>query len=262
MLVFTPNKNEVSVYLMYVDESGDTGVETLHTKYFVLTGLVVHESRWREFIEVLVQLRKTLSERYGLPIRTELHASEYIRKQVFDIAKHDRLAIMRNVIDELAKYDFISLTNVVVRKDNKPKDYDVFINAWQALFQRFENTLRTGNFPGSYSTDYGLVFTDATSGERLTRLVRKMSVYNPVPNRNGGGYRNLPIVKIIEDPHEKDSKDSLPIQMCDVCAYFLKQYYAPNGYVKRKRAGRYFERLDAILNKRASINHPLGIVEL
>jgi len=111
---------------MYVDESGDTGVETLNTNYFVLTGLVVHETRWREFIDVLVDLRKRLNDRYGLPVRAELHASEYIRKQVFDIAKHDRLAIMRNVIDEIAKYDFISITNIVVRKDNKPDGYDVF----------------------------------------------------------------------------------------------------------------------------------------
>lgn len=250
------------MYLMYVDESGDTGVEALHTNYFILTGLVVHETRWREFIDVLVGLRKRLNDRYGLPVRAELHASEYIRKQVFNIAKHDRLAIMRNVIDEIAKYDFISITNIVVRKDNKPDGYDVFNHAWQALFQRFENTLRSGNFPGAYRTDYGLVFTDATSGEKLIRLVRKMSVYNPVPNRNGVGYRDLPIVKIIEDPHEKDSKDSLPIQICDICAYFLKQYYAPNGYVKRKRASKYFERLDGVLNKRASSTHPLGIVEL
>ncbi|OSQ45854.1 hypothetical protein THS27_02080 [Thalassospira sp. MCCC 1A01428] len=252
------------MYMMYVDESGDSGVSTLQTNHFILTGLVIHETRWHDFIDVLLNMKKTFKSVYGLPMRTEIHASEYLRKPVHDIEKHKRLSILRNVVDEVAKYDFISITNIVVRKQDKSVDYDVFLRAWQVLFQRFENTLRNGNFPGGYRDDYGQVFTDATSGEKLIKLMRKMSVYNPVPNRleYGGGYRNLPIRRIIEDPHEKDSRNSLPIQVCDVCAYFLQQYYSPNGYIRRKRASKYFERLDPVLNKRASVAHPMGIVEI
>ncbi|MGH2600854.1 MAG: DUF3800 domain-containing protein, partial [Dehalococcoidia bacterium] len=36
---------------MYVDESGDSGLTNSPTRYFVLTGLVVHELRWQAYVE-------------------------------------------------------------------------------------------------------------------------------------------------------------------------------------------------------------------
>lgn len=249
------------MYLMYVDESGDTGLVGSPTRYFALSGIVVHERRWRPFIDRLIALRKTLKSVYGLPIRTELHASEYIRSPVHGLAKHHRLSILRNAIDELAKTPEISITNVIVDKAGKPADYDVFQSAWGVLFQRFENTLFFGNYPGKYRDDFGLVLTDATAGEKLSRMVRRMAVYNPIPS-SYGGTRNIPITKIIEDPHGKDSKASLAIQMADICAYFLQQKYAPNSYVKRKGGHLYFDRLQPVLNTAASKSNALGTVQL
>lgn len=91
-----------------------------------------------------------------------------------------------------------------------------------------------------------------------------MAVINYIPNdpRYGGGSRNIPIKRIIEDPHGKDSAETYPIQMCDVVAYFLYQRFSPNSYVRRKRAQRYFDRLSSVLNKQASRFNSLGIVEL
>ncbi len=40
--------------------------------------------------------------------------------------RHIRLAILRNFLDELAKMNFISITNVVVDKTNKQYGYDMF----------------------------------------------------------------------------------------------------------------------------------------
>ena len=111
---------------MYVDESGDTGLINSPTKFFVLSGIVVHESRWRDFINVLIAFRRTLKSVYGLPIRTEIHASHYINHKPVDLPRHVRLAILRNTIDELAKLNFIKITNIVVSKAGKPADYDVF----------------------------------------------------------------------------------------------------------------------------------------
>jgi hypothetical protein len=252
------------MYIMYVDESGDTGLVNSPTKYFSLSSITVHESRWRDFINALIAFRKTMRAVYGLPVRAEIHASEFINHRPFDLEKHVRLAILRNALDELAKIDYISVTSVVVRKAGKAADYDVFTNAWTTLFQRFENTLTWANFPGGHRNDYGMTITDATAGRKLVRLVRKMAVVNYVPHdpRFGGGARNLPITKIIEDPHGKDSADTLPIQMCDVAGYFLNQRYVPNSYIQRQNARHYFDRLRPILNRRASRWHPLGIVEL
>ena len=171
----------------------------------------------------------------------------------------------RNFLDELAKIDFISITNVIIDKRRKPSTYDVFSNAWQILFQRFENTMKYKNFPGHYQRDFGIVINDNTEGMKLQKLVRKMAVYNPIPHivsMYGAGYRIMPIQKIIEDPNSRDSKYSYLIQGCDVVAYFLLQRFAPNSYIRRVGAQHYFDRLAPVLNTRASRSDPLGIVVL
>lgn len=250
------------MYLMYVDESGDTGLVNSPSPFFCLSGIVVHERRWRDFVNQLVAFRRTLKSVYGLPVRAELHASEYIRRPVCNLTKFERLSILRNTLDELAKMPDILVTNVVVDKSTKNVGYDVFQNAWGTLFQRFENTLLHGNYPGGFKDDFGIVLTDATAGEKLSKMVRRMSVYNPIPSSYGNQSRNMPIKKIIEDPYGKDSKSSLPVQAADICAYFLHQRFKPNSYIKRKSADRYFDRLLPILNTKASRFDPLGIVKL
>lgn len=96
--------------------------------FFGLSAIVVHESRWRDFINALIQFKKTMRVVYGLPARREIHASEIIKKKMHGLARHERLAILRNTLDELAKLDYISITNVIVDKNGKPPDYDVFVD--------------------------------------------------------------------------------------------------------------------------------------
>ncbi|HKP23052.1 MAG TPA: DUF3800 domain-containing protein [Dongiaceae bacterium] len=250
---------------MYADESGDSGLVGSPTPYFALSGLVVHESQWRACVTQLIAFRKTLKAAYGLPQRTEIHASEYIRRPpVPGMPKHVRMAILRNMLDELSTMKFVSVTNVIVSKAGKPANYDVFGNAWQALFQRFENTLKFGNFPGAHRQDHGMILTDATNGTMLRKLVRRMSVYNPIPHQQwaGPGARNIPILRIIEDPSERNSNDSYFIQACDVIAYFVLQSFHPCSYVRRGGARNYVRRLGPVLNLRASHANQLGIVIL
>ena len=235
---------------MYVDESGDPGNNTTETDYFCLSSIVLHESEWRNFIDASSRFRRTMKDVYGLPVRAEIHAAKIIRHSNFGIEKHQRLAILRNYLDEIAKMNFISITNVVVDKRGKPAGYDVFSAAWRTLFQRFENTLIHGNFPGGLKRSFGTIYTDATMGEKLNGIVRKMSIYNPIPNSNGQGYRNMPILRVIEDPSERNSANSLPIQACDTIAYFLHQSLNPNAYVRKMRATRYFDRLSPVLGSR------------
>lgn len=250
------------MYLMYVDESGDPGLNNSPTPYFVLSGMVVHETKWRDLSDKFILFRKRLHQIYGLPLRKEIHASEYINRSILNIAKHDRLAIIRNFIDEIASTPYISITNVVIDKRGKPNDYDVFDNAWRTLFQRFENTLNHSNFPENHGDQRGMVFTDNTDGEKLKKIMRKMSAYNPVPNTGGGGYRNMPVFNIIEDPFSKDSMESYFIQAVDVCAFSLYQKLNPNSYIRRKGAKNYFDRLDGVLNQSASRSNSQGIVML
>jgi Protein of unknown function (DUF3800) len=256
------------MYLMYVDESGDSGLHGSPTRYFVLSGIVVHELRWHEALNRLVSFRQRMRTRFGLQMREEIHAGPMLSRpgKLLRIRKNDRLTIIRAHLDELASMKFLNVINVRVDKEGKPADYDPFERAWEALIQRFENTLRYSNFPRPKFIfgDIGIIFCDAADEASLRRIYRRMRVFNPIPNMRSfftGGYRQLPLTRVAEDPNIRHSHHSYFIQAADTAAFALYQHYAPSAYVRKKGARNYFLRLDPILCKVAS-RTPLGVVEL
>lgn len=62
------------MFLMYVDESGDPGVNASASRYYLLSGLVVHETAWKTTLDRLVQFRRRMKGVYGLRQRDEIHA--------------------------------------------------------------------------------------------------------------------------------------------------------------------------------------------
>lgn len=253
---------------MYVDESGDTGLIRSPSDYFILSGLVIHELRWQATLQQLIGFRKRMRALYGLKMDAELHASNMIHKpgQLSRIPKYDRLAIIRNFASEIGQLEDCNIINIVVDKRNKALDYDVFEKAWNALINRFENTIRSRNFPGPKNPDdKGLLFPDQTDNKKLTQLLRKMRYFNPTPNNRSmftSGYRNLTISYVIEDPSFKDSRFSYFVQAVDTTAFLLHQSLKPNSYMKSKGGDKYFSRLAPVLCTVASASDPLGIVRL
>lgn len=252
---------------MYIDESGDCGLVNSPSRYFVLTGLIVHETQWQLCLDKLIMLRKKIKNDFGLPMRAEIHTYHFLsRPGKFQyIKKHNRLAIIRLIADELAKMQELRIINIVVDKQNKTPPYDVFEKSWTYLLQRFENTITWNNFPNkAHSKEQGLILPDRTDNKKLTRLIRRMRKFNPVPNQNSfePGYRNLKLGRILEDPNFKDSSDSYFTQAADLLAYLLQQKLSPNSYMKKKSGQNYFNRLQNILCVDACRDNPQGIVML
>ena len=257
------------MHLMYVDESGDSGSPQngSPTRYFVLTGLVLHELRWRHVLDELIAFRRGLKEKYGLKLREEFHARAFINcpGEVVRIKRHNRLAMIRTFADKLASLGDISVINVVVDKQGKPAGYDVFDMAWRALVQRFENTISWHHFPGPANPDErGFILRDHTDDKKLMGLLRQLHQYNPVPHQEGygTGYRNLPLQYVIEDPSFRDSAHSHSLQAADLAAFLLYQRTAPSNYMKKKSGQNYFDRLKPVLCLAASNRDPEGIVRL
>lgn len=255
------------MYLMYIDESGDPGLVNSPTRYFTLSGLVVHELRWSPYLEEIIKFRREMKALFGLKLREEIHAGQMLTKpgELSRIPKHHRLEILRKFADLLGGMPDFSVINIVVDKEGKQEDYDVFEQAWKALFQRFENTLSHKNFPGpSYSDERGMLFPDRTDAKKLRSIIRRLRAYNPVSNQTwaGDGFRNLQIRYLIEDPNHRDSQDSYFIQSADLCAYLFYQSLAPSAYMKKKSGHNYFKRLKPILCKVAATADPMGIVRL
>jgi uncharacterized protein DUF3800 len=164
------------MYLMYVDESGDTGVTNSPTKHFALSSLIVHELRWQTALQQLIEFRRRMRDRFGLLMTEEIHASGMINRPgpLVRIKRNDRLTILRALLDEITHLPDVNLINVVV--DKRPSDTSdvVFDRAWSALIQRFEDTLSHRNFPGPANPDErGLIICDETD-LRLNRLLRRM----------------------------------------------------------------------------------------
>lgn len=253
------------MFFLYVDESGDVGLTNSPSRYFILSGFVVHEVRWHATLEAIIDHRRDLRNVHGLKLREEIHAAQMLNKPgaLSRIRKDRRLRLLRDVIDFESKLPDINVINVLVDKQNKPAGYDVFENAWRTLLQRFENTISYRNFPGPRnSQDFGVAIVDKTDEVKLRNLARRLRRYNPVPSMGGGGYRQLPIKTIIEDPVHRDSLHSYFIQLADVNSYFLKQKEDPCSYVRKKGGRSFFDRLDPVLCKVASRNDPHGIVRL
>lgn len=250
---------------MYVDESGDSGLIGSPTRYFILTGMIVHELCWHEALNRLITFRLRMRSAFGLLLREEIHAGSMLTRPgpLVRIRRNDRLAIIRHFLDELADMRFINIINVRVDKQNKPSDYNPFERAWQALIQRFENTLEHRRFPKPANTDdKGIIFCDETDGAALRRLYRRMRVFNPVPNKIGPGYRQLPLTRIVEDPSIRLSHHSYFIQATDTAAFAAYQWYQLSSFIRAKGARPYFTRLDPVLCKVASTKNDFGIVEL
>lgn len=255
---------------MYVDESGDPGSNLAVTRYFILTGLVVHELRWRSTLDSLIQFRTHLKTTKGLKMREEIHASAFLSRPgrvsygLIRIARQNRADILRQCIRWAANNQDLGV--ITVRVDKKTCARDPFEVAWEALINRFENTIRYGNFPRPCNPDdKGFIIPDNTDSKKLIRLLRKMRVYNPTPHRTdiyGGGFRNARIEYIVEDPFFKDSKSSYFHQIVDVISYSARQLYEPNKYFTSKGGGNLYRSLSPILIKQASKTHSLGIVEL
>ena len=256
------------MYLMYVDESGDCGLsESSPTRYFVLSGLVVHELSWQARLDQLLAFRRRMKAAFGLGVRDELHAAPLLNRpgKLVRIPKNDRLSILRFFADELASMADVNIINVVVDKRGKGQTYDVFEWAWKVLKQRFENTLSHRNFAGPHNPDdRGMLFPDRTDDKKLTLLLRKMRRFNPIPSQaaHGQGARNIVMTKVIEDPNFRDSAHSYFIQAADLAAFLLYQQLQPSAYVRKISAQNYFVRLAPVLCKVASSSDPLGVVRL
>jgi len=242
---------------MYVDESGDTGLINSPTTHYILSSIIVHETKWLHFLNELIEFRRWLKKHKKLMMKEEIHASEFVSKRIKlknKITPSDRVEILKLCLEWLSKRNYIHIISVRVDKD---KSADPFEKAWTALIQRFENTLKFQNFPdAAFKYDSGAIVADDTDVKKLTGLLRKMRRINNVPNMSSkfvSGSRNIPLTLIIKDPVFRPSNNSYFLQMVDVVAYFVKQYYSPNSQIKKRKGKDWYGKLEPIINKKATL---------
>lgn len=251
------------MYLLYVDESGDSGnfIEGVskNSRHYILSGLIISQDDWASSLEKLKKLRGIISSKYGLSPRVEIHASELIRidniEEYRQIRKQDRLDILKMYSSQIPIiFDTAKVINICLDKTEQKSKRDIQELAWSRLIQRFDTYLtKTVN-------DKGIIISDTMNQESLVRnTIRKMRIYNPIPSHYGPFY-DSPIKNIIEDAFIRDSKHSYFIQTVDVIAQLLYRKEYPKTSLKKYNVDKYFELLKPILLTEAAKNDSWGIV--
>ena len=208
------------MYIAYVDESGDPGHNLAITRYFTLSGIIVADTNWNEFYDRVKAFRKGLKRDFGLTSKADLRATDLWRSggdfRELKLPYANQVEIFERTAEFLRSSQEIVILNVSINKGspNLPDTGRISEMAWTRFLQRYENWLLANQ-------ELGIIVNDEGYDKIVRQLSRKMRVYNPIPS-HFGGYRNVPVVKIIEDPFSRHSQDSYFIQLADMSAYFAR----------------------------------------
>lgn len=213
--------------LAFVDESGDPGATGSFS--YSLACLLVREEDWLPVLDQMIELRRFLRDRFGVPVRMELKANTVIRGsgplRRLDLNAAERRRIFRlhlRIQDRLPVRTF----SVVIDKPHHfavPQPSSPEHRAWEYLLQRLE---RESNSSG----DRMLIFHDQGNDALIRRLARQRRRYAVVSKKFGPGTFNVPFTQLVEDPVPRDSRQSYLLQLADFAAYSaFRKVYPPTG---------------------------------
>jgi len=278
----------MAVWLFYVDESYDNNV-------FCLSAVVFRHSAWKTCFDQVRKFRERLNQDFGIYLRKEIHAHKFLggRGKVSNrvVSKWERSRIFNNILQLIASLPEVMVFNICLQQCEH-KDPQMI--AWDRLLNRIERTMlameqreiparkeRLARLkPEMGVEDFqdlerrllkysprAMIVADEGREQEITRALRKMHVYNPVPFRfvawgDGNSTRNITTDRIIEDPIFKDSSRSYFIQLADCVAYALLKRETPAiPRIKRYGIDKMFAaHLSGVCFTSASKSDPLGIV--
>lgn len=229
------------MYLAYFDESGDDGYPKYSSELFVLTSGYLHHQKWQEIYNSIKEFRKQLKQDFGIPIKLEFKAREFILNKKpyrdLNISDDNRKKILGITADFLGSID-IKFINVVINKKKIPRqEYPVLENTVKFNIQRIENDLTIDPL------NKFLIITDEGRVGKMRHITRKIQRINIIPSKFIGRYRKE-IKLLIEDPLPKKSQESYFIQMCDFVAFLVYLYG-----IKKFSLGKWPNRLSPVLNE-------------
>lgn len=210
--------------LTYVDESGDAGAAGSRT--YSLGAVMVDATAWPSVFDDLIDFRRFLRQKFGIPVRAEIKANYLLRNggpfRPLGLSEQARFAIYRAHLRMQAKLG-LQAFGVVIDKPElathrpglDPRDV-----GWEYLLQRLER----------YTTKNGvetLLVHDEGDVLRVRRLTRKARRAGTAGSAFGTGYLRRPAVRIIDDPVPRDSRQSYFLQHADLNAYAAFRFVVP-----------------------------------
>ncbi len=231
--------------IAYYDESGDDGFPRYSSPLFVLSAIYMHHLHWKDNLEQLLYLRLQLRDKYGLPVKLEMHAKQFLLNKnpyrTLGISDQDRADIIGTYCDVFASLNW-RIVNVCIDKPKlNARGFQVLDWALKLSVQRIENDLNSGGKPNSRF----MVVTDPGRVGKMRNTTRKIQKINFIPSKIGLGPYRQEVQRLIEDPLPKDSKDSYFIQAADLVAFVVYLHS-----LRRTGAGDYHGRMPREVDSR------------
>ena len=233
------------MHLIYIDDS----FEKPHQIY---SAIAVPAHLWRPFFQHVKAWRQELKRTDGILITKELHATEFAggrgRLGPRVVGKYRRSQIFREAMLMLNSFEGIKIFNVC--HTARPEW------ALERLITRINKTMEAWD-------SHAMLIIDEGKEAEITRLLRKMGVFNPVPVYIGPGVyqmRNLPVDRILEDPVFKPSDRSYFVQMADFVAYALLRRERRLASKDRYGYHQCFDLLGDVVAREASTHDPMGVI--
>lgn len=207
--------------IAYFDETGDDGVTTASSDFFVLTSLYMHAEKWQSNFNHIRRCRQKLKEQLGFHVSEEFHTKHLLSDKdpyrKYGWTPEQRQALVKEMIIGVSELE-AQVVNVIIDKTRfKDQNYHVLENALKYNIQRIEND---SNGQWNY-----LIITDQGRLAPMRSTARAIRAFNPIQSKYSFEYTNQPIKSLIEDILEKDSAESYFIQACDLISYIVHLYY-------------------------------------
>ena len=128
--------------------------------------------------------------------------------------------------------------------------------AFERLVTRIHKTMEAWD-------SHAILICDEGKDAAITRLIRRMRVYNPVPVYVGPSRlqtQNLATLRIVEDPVFKESSRSYFVQMADFVAYGLLRREQHLASKNKYNVHECFDLLQTVVAREASTHDPMGVI--
>ena len=233
------------MHLIYIDDSYER-------PYQIYSAIAVPAASWNTCFEAIKAWRRGLKQSDGILVTREFHATEFCggRGKLGDrvVGKYRRSRIFREAMRLTNGLPGVRVFSVCHTQNRTW--------ALERLITRINKTL------GEWDSHAVLMFDEGKEQE-ITKLLRRMGVYNPVPVYVGSGVtevRNLKLARILDDPIFKKSEHSYFVQLADFAAYAVlrreKRLASKDAYGYHEC----YELMPDAIVREASIRDPLGII--
>lgn len=203
--------------LVYVDESGDTGLTNSPTREYLLVAIMVPEEFWHNILARINRARRRMKEKLGLDFAAEIHAAEFLggAHTYLGLEAWQRVRAIRWLLKELSREP--KLEFLAIGRDKQPGG-EILRPTWAKLVAEAENR----------TAERIILITDVTDRKSVLKAVH-LREEDEGPNAQG------PSARLIEDPIHIDSRHSRFIQISDLIAYLLRQSLQPNAHFRNEQ---------------------------